>query len=122
MNQSLKPDVVDHSAIYDRIEASEQRIFGTLKWFAGIGVTVIVAWSALAVGSSNNQVELNRKSAEEYGRSEATHNLVLQRMEDLKLLVIQNRADIQSIVRQHIDNDDVHHRATDHSRTQAMEH
>lgn len=122
MNQVVKPDIVDHNAIYERIEASEQRIFGTLKWFAGIGVTVIVAWSALAVGSSNNQTELNRKSAEEYGRSEATHNLVLQRMEDLKLLVIQNRADIQVIVRQHIDDSDIHHRASDHSRTSQQEH
>lgn len=122
MNHCVKPDVVDHAAIYDRIEASEQRIFSTLKWFAGIGTTVIVAWSALAVGSSNNQTELNRKSAEEYGRSEATQNLVLQRMEDLKLLGIQNRADIQAIVRQHIDDSDIHHRASDHSRTQPMEH
>lgn len=91
MSENGHNTTIDHAAIWARIESSEAKIFGAIKWAGGLCVAAILAWAGFSVNSSARQIELNMTNAAVYAELRAGQANLIDRMRDLYNAEIEHR-------------------------------
>lgn len=104
------PGCIDHEALYTRIDETEQRLIGLLKWAATTVLGIVLVFSGY-VGKTNDRIQERQiETSSAFAEIRETNKHVSDQLSSLYSLVYQRTSEVEKELDQHEREPDAHYR------------